>query len=260
LFADGCIIYRRINDSSDVDKLQLDLNKLREWASVNKMKINPGKSKSVSFTKDRVRERIKYYFGDQLIPEANLNWADHVNYALRKARKALHFVMRVLKKGSNNTKHLDNTALVRPILEYGAVCWDPYRKGKIDALIRVQRRAAKFVNNADQTGWEALAERRRVSRLCALLKAYTGRWAWKAIGGRLLRACYLSREDHNRKIRCSKQRTDIGKYSFVNRTIINWNQLPADILASLPCKLNIFRKRVKKVDTKSEPSRTESNK
>jgi hypothetical protein len=56
LFADDCIIYRRIND---VDKLQLDLNKLREWASVNKMKINPGKRKSVSFTKGRVRERIR---------------------------------------------------------------------------------------------------------------------------------------------------------------------------------------------------------
>jgi hypothetical protein len=101
---------------------------------------------------------------------------------------------------------------------------------------------------------EALAERRRVSQLCSLFKAYTGRWAWKAIGGRLLRPCYLSREDHIRKIRSRKQRTDIGKYSFVNRTIINWNQLPADILVSLPCKLNIFRKRVKKVDTKSEPS------
>jgi hypothetical protein len=35
------------------------------------MKTNPGKSKSVSFTKARVRERIKYYFEDQLILEAN---------------------------------------------------------------------------------------------------------------------------------------------------------------------------------------------
>jgi hypothetical protein len=64
------VIYRGINDS-DIDKLQRDLNKLREWALVNEMKINPGKSNSVSFTEATVRERIKYYFGDQLIPEAN---------------------------------------------------------------------------------------------------------------------------------------------------------------------------------------------
>jgi hypothetical protein len=113
-------------------------------------------------------------FGDQLIPEANsfkysgiirsdLNRTDLVNYMLQKARKALHFVMRILKKGNNNTKHLAYTTLVSPMLEYGAVCWDPYREGQIGALNRVQRRAVKFANNADQTGWESLAELRMAS-------------------------------------------------------------------------------------------------
>jgi hypothetical protein len=59
----------------------------------------------------------------------------------------------------------------------------------------------------------------------------------------------MSREDHNQKIRTRKQRTDVGKNSFINRTIINWNKLPADLLASFPCNLNTFRKKVKKVVT-----------
>jgi hypothetical protein len=46
-----------------------------------------------------------------------------------------------------------------------------------------------------------------------------------------------------------KQRTDVGKYSFVNRNIKNWNQLPAGLLASFYCKLNTFRKSVKRVVT-----------
>jgi hypothetical protein len=70
LFAD-CIIYRRIHDNRDAHKLQTGLNKLGEWALDSEMKINRGKSKSVSFTKARVMERIKYYFGDQLILKAN---------------------------------------------------------------------------------------------------------------------------------------------------------------------------------------------
>jgi len=37
--------------------------------------------------------------------------------------------------------------------------------------------------------------------------------------------------------------------SFVNRTIKSWNQIPAGLLASSPCKLNTFRKRVKNVVT-----------
>jgi hypothetical protein len=66
----GCS-QENIYDSRDVDKLQTDLNKLGECALENEMKINPGESMSVGFTKARVRERIKYYFGDQLFPEAN---------------------------------------------------------------------------------------------------------------------------------------------------------------------------------------------
>ena len=45
--------------------------------------------------------------------------------------------------------------------------------------------------------------------------------------------------------RSSRQRTDRGKYSFVNRTIQHWNQLPAEALGILPCKPITFRKRVR---------------
>jgi hypothetical protein len=69
----------------------------------------------------------------------------------------------------------------------------------------------------------------------------------KAIGDRLERPCYLSRVDHNGKIRSRKQKTDIGKYSFVNRTFLLWNELPADVLGNLFCKPSNFRKKVRKV-------------
>ena len=39
---------------------------------------------------------------------------------------------------------------------------------------------------------------------------------------------------------------DIGKYSFVNRTIQDWNQLPVEVLGTLPCKLKTSKKRVRK--------------
>jgi hypothetical protein len=90
--------------------------------------------------------------------------------------------MRILKKGNNNMKRLAYTALVRPILEYGVVCWDPYRVGQISALNPVQKRAAKFKNNINESGWETLAQRRLIGRICALFKAYTEEQAWKAIG------------------------------------------------------------------------------
>jgi hypothetical protein len=51
------------------------------------------------------------------------------------------------------------------------------------------------------------------------------------------------------KIRSRRQRMDIGKYSFVNRAIQDWNQLPAQVLGNLPCKPITFKKRVRKVIT-----------
>jgi hypothetical protein len=90
-----------------------------------------------------------------------------------------------------------------------------------------------------------------IARICALFKAYTGGRAWNAIVYRLLKPCYLIGEEHNRKIRTRKQRTDVGKYFFVNRTIKSWKQLPvtSGLTVSLPCKLHSFRKRVKTVVT-----------
>ena len=70
---------------------------------------------------------------------------------------------------------------------------------------------------------------------------------WKAIGDRLKRPHYLSSLDHEQKIRCSIQRKNIGKYSFLNRTIHHWVQLSAVVLGTLPCKTITFKKRVKKV-------------
>ena len=182
-----------------------------------------------------MKDRLNYTSGNQLIPEASsckyleiilrsdLNWADHVNYTVKKVWKALHFIMRILKRGNSSTKSLAYTTLVRRILEYGAAC----REGQKHVLDRVQKKAATFAHHTNESNWETLSQRRKTSRGCALFKAYSGERAWKLIGDRSQRLNNLSRVDHERKIRNRRQRTDIGKYSLVNRTTRLWNRLPA---------------------------------
>jgi hypothetical protein len=62
----------------------------------------------------------------------------------------------------------------------------------------------------------------------------------------------LSRVDLDRKIRSRKQKTDIGKYSYINRNIQLCNQLPAHALGTLSCKPSNFRKSVRKVTNKAK--------
>jgi len=107
----------------------------------------------------------------------------------------------------------------------------------------VLKKAAKFAHHTNGSNWETLSQRRKISRICAHFKAYSGERAWKAIGDRLQGPKYLSKVDHERKIRNRRQGTDIGKYSFVNRAIRLWNQLPAEILG----KTNAFREGARKV-------------
>ena len=89
---------------------------------------------------------------------------NQINYTAQKAWKALHFVMRVLKKGNGNTKNLAYKSSVRPILEYGSACWDPCR-GQINALDRVQKKATQLTNRTKDSDWKTLAQRRTIARL-----------------------------------------------------------------------------------------------
>jgi hypothetical protein len=63
------VIYRKIINKTE--KLQKDLDRLREWAVENAMKINPSKIKAVRFTTARVKNPLDYSLANTLIPEAS---------------------------------------------------------------------------------------------------------------------------------------------------------------------------------------------
>ena len=64
--------------------------------------------------------------------------------------------------------------MVRSLLEYSCLVWDPYRQGDIDKLNKIRRAAARFVTNNYQRkssvtaliqylGWTDLQTRRKTS-------------------------------------------------------------------------------------------------
>ena len=63
LFADDCIIYRKIMNDSGMDKFQTDIDRLEQWTVENAIKINPGESKSISFARTRVKNPLNYFGG-----------------------------------------------------------------------------------------------------------------------------------------------------------------------------------------------------
>ena len=130
-FADDYVIYRKIINNEDRGKLQKSLVRLGEWAVANEMKMNPSKCKEICFARARVNDPLNYSLMGTLIPEASrckylgiilyseLCWVDQDNYAVKKAWKALHFKMRILKKDNSNTKRLAYISIYVRVLNMG---------------------------------------------------------------------------------------------------------------------------------------------
>ncbi|XP_070193881.1 uncharacterized protein [Littorina saxatilis] len=77
----------------------------------------------------------------------NLKWRNHISSITKKANCTLGFLRRNLRHCPTACRRNAYLALVRPLLEYGAVAWDPYQAQDIDRMERIQRTAARFIAN-----------------------------------------------------------------------------------------------------------------
>ena len=131
--------------------------------------------------------------------------------------------------------------LVRPIMEYAASVWDPHHLNDIQALEKVQRRAARWVMNDSvvhvsamlhSLNWPSLQLRRRISRLQTFYKA-THKLSALSIPSYFLPAQRLTRHYYHPLhyiVPCS--RTNSYQQSYYPRTIKDWNELPHHIIES----------------------------
>ena len=57
---------------------------------------------------------------------STLNWNTHINKTAQRANTTSAFLHRNIRTCPRKTKHLAYTTLVRPILEYASIIWDPH--------------------------------------------------------------------------------------------------------------------------------------
>ena len=156
LYADDVKIFFSIKQQTDQELLQNDLNSLYKWCNFNLMVLNLKKCKIMRFTRNMPVD-ANYFLGDyqlQLVDtfsdlgillDAELNFGLHVTSIINKARCTLGFIKRWSKEFNDPyvTKNL-YTSLVRPILEYGSVIWDPLYQTHSNAIESVQKQFLIF--------------------------------------------------------------------------------------------------------------------
>ena len=75
----------------------------------------------------------------------NLKWSSHITKITKKANSTIGFLRRNLKSCPQDCRKSAYISLVRSVLDYGSIIWDPYLSRDIEKLERVQRQAACFI-------------------------------------------------------------------------------------------------------------------
>ena len=158
LFADDCLLYRPIQSKQDQDILQKDLVELEKWANKWGMRFNakkcyvmhmhPRKSAANTYIYNLCGHALETvqdnpYLGVQI--SNDLKWKKHISNTVNKASVALGILRRNLRFLPKDCKNTAYKSIVRSVLEYGCIVWDPYIKSDSQALEKVQRRAARFI-------------------------------------------------------------------------------------------------------------------
>uniref|UniRef100_A0A0A1X4N6 Probable RNA-directed DNA polymerase from transposon BS n=1 Tax=Zeugodacus cucurbitae TaxID=28588 RepID=A0A0A1X4N6_ZEUCU len=156
LYADDVKLFKSYTSHNERTELQSDLNNLVTWCHKNDMPLNLKKCKTMCFSRRTVDlspyvinnfslEQVFSFVDLGVTMDPKLNFNSHVNSIVLKAKGALSFVKRWSKEFSDPyiTKILFTT-LVRPILEYGSVVWNPSYQSHSDKLESVQKQFLLF--------------------------------------------------------------------------------------------------------------------
>ena len=252
MFADDCVIYRKINSVSDNTSLQDDLRRVQEWCSLWLMELNSNKCKTVSFHRRKNPLIFSYRIANanlELVPSykylgvtlcRDLTWATHITNIISSANRTLEFLKRHLRHAPQHVKLLAYQSLIRTKLEYASPIWNPHQIHLINQLESLQNRATRFIHCKysydvsisalkTESGLSLLASRRRIASICLFHKFF-----YSSLG----QPPYIipptrisSRTGHPQQVARPRVRTVTFSSSFFYRAATDWNGLSNDITA-----------------------------
>ena len=161
LFADDCLVYRKISGFEDQLALQRDLDALEVWASTWGMKFNPSKCTILSIARSSAMHTFYTLCGTVLqhVSEAkylgvtlsdDLQWSKHISNLSLKASSTLGLLRRNLSQCPQALREQAYIFLIRSHLEYCSAIWDPHLVKDIDSIENIQRQVTTVATLAYQ--------------------------------------------------------------------------------------------------------------
>ena len=115
------------------------------------MILNPAKCVTLHCTRSFYPSLVNYSINNILLQSVNqhkylsamlhssMSWTKHIQEVINKASKILNFVKRTLYQCDFSVKATAYNTLVKPVLEYANIVWEPHQQYLIDNIEMVQR-------------------------------------------------------------------------------------------------------------------------
>ena len=153
LFADDCLLYRRVTSVDDQLELQNDLTRLEEWTLTWGIKFNLSKCTILSVSRSRTPLAKFYSLCGVLLSLANeakylgvslswdMEWAKHIQQVTNSCSSTIALLHRNLSGCPVQLREKAYISLIRSCLEYASAIWDPHLKMLINGPEAIQSRA-----------------------------------------------------------------------------------------------------------------------
>ena len=267
LFADDTRVCREINEESDIEKLQDDLNKIYKWQDLNNMKFNSGKSEVIKYGKNnQLRNDFTYLTpnADNCIDETetvkdlgimldnDMKFTSHINKVVSTVNMKVGWIFRNFN--SRDMKILKTLwkSLIQPHIDYCSPLWfSPVNTNTLRNIENLQRRFMRRITGLSELNyWQRLKYLKLYSQE-RRLERYRIIYTWKAIKN-IIPNCGLSTQYSERRGRlvnikplnnkCSLRISTVRDGSFFVNGPRLFNSLPSKLRNNSNCSVDTFKK------------------
>ena len=184
--------------------------------------------------------------------DPTLNFRLHIRTMIAKANSRVGIIKRSFSRLNKKSFKILYKSLVRPILEYCSVIWNPLFKGDSDEIEKVQRRATKVVPELRNLPYEERLRELNLTTLIYRRKRTDILQVFRIKNGidKLDFKDFFSRNTnptrgHKWKINKPGPDTNIRQHFFSVRVIDDWNALPE--YAVCMTDINHFKSAIEKL-------------
>ena len=263
LYADDSKLYGLANNDFDKNVFQTDINQIYEFCRLWQLRINGSKCETLHFGTNN--PNYLYAINQENVPIKNsykdlgvmisndFSMTEHCNHVYRTASFRLKQFNVSFACRNRSFRLFIFLTYIRPILECNSQAWSPHLIRDINKIERVQRRFTKTLGGLRNMSYtqrlaeleiESLEQRRIFNDLVLMFKMVNG--LVDVDISHFFAFNNNNTRGHRFKLSVQFSRLDCRKYSFANRTIPIWNNLPPNVVESLNVKL--FKTRLSEVN------------